>query len=203
MKKCVCEIMDSLEEADRHFFDLKPYMRDGLMRMVLCCKRGSDVPLRYVTGDPLSRSTTLFSTRENKNDDRDARGNCSITQHLNNPFDSVDVEADPLRKESAPVATRKGSTSKCSTKAATATPRVACADRMDGVLPASVVPLLQAAIDSEKSQGCVVGGNYVYEKERFFVYCKNSGTRHCIANSSGHMHENENAYLCFEGGYIV
>ena len=201
MKSFVLEIKESLAEADQYFIDLIPYSRDGLMRMVLSSKRGSDVPLRNVTGDPLSTSATLFLERDYEDSEAGARGNCSITQHINNLFTSTYVEGNAIAA-SRPVSSRKKSTSSCQTKAITQKQCAPSADRMDSVFPADIGAILQEAMDHEKSQGCVVGGNYVYEQGRFFVYCKISGTRHCIANDTGHMCENENAYLSFEGGYV-
>jgi len=203
MKNCVREIKESLHEVDQRFIDLNPYMRDGLMRMVLNSKRDSaNVPLRNVTGNPLSRSATLFLERDYEDNEAGARENCSITQHVNNLFTSTNVDGNAVAVK-ASNSTRKKTASSCQTKATTQKQRAPSADRVDGVFPADIGAVLQEAMEQEKSQGCVVGANCVYQNGRFFVYCKNSGIRHCIANDTGNRCENENAYLCFEGGYVV
>jgi hypothetical protein len=76
------------------------------MRMVLNDKQGSDVPLRNVTGDPFSKSETLFLMREYEDSEDGARGNCSITQHINNIFTSTYVHGNALDL-SASTSTRK------------------------------------------------------------------------------------------------
>jgi len=88
MKNCVREIRESLDEEDQRFINLNPYMRDGLVRMVLGSKRSSDVPLQNVIGNPLSSSATLFKEHNCEDCDAGARENSSITQHVNDIFTS-------------------------------------------------------------------------------------------------------------------
>ena len=60
MKNCVAAIKANVEDCSEGI-DIKVYTWGQMMRTIFCSKRGSNIPLRSITGDPFSSTSSLFS----------------------------------------------------------------------------------------------------------------------------------------------
>jgi len=194
MRACAERIESTLEPADRGKIDMGVYDRNRVMRMVLSCKRGTPVPLRNITGDPFSRTATLYSDRVYLDHEPAALGNFSITHHVNDT-NLVVVPGDIVTNSQR--TRNKKSNNKmfdaCEKELGTTT----------SGFPSNVCADLQALCDIERAkETCVVTGEYKLKNGVYFVKCRNNGVRQCIANFHGHTHESENAYLLLYDGHV-
>ena len=198
MKKCALGVEASLELHDRLSIDMAVYTRNRLMRTVLSCKRGSHTPLRNITGDSFSKTSTLFSDRVYADGDAGALGNCSITCHVHRDDapDIVLVQGDDVSISIKKISSieRKKSSVVCMD----ATSLASC----KSIFPENVTRDLQEMCESNLSVGCEVTGRYIFRDHLSYAQCRNFGPRHCIANDCRHVHDNENAFLSFEGGHV-
>ena len=196
MKICVIEIVESSHPDDRSSFDTGVYTRGRLMRTEMSCKRGTQVPLHNITGDPFSSTSTLFSTRVYADCDVGALGNFSITHHVHDNVDVVLVQGDAVSssvKRDASVKRKKNSAGGVDDTVLT---------ECGHCFTEEVTRDLMSMVSQTQSVGCEVTGKYAIKGGHFFAQMRNSGTRLCIATDCGYTHDNEHAFLSFHGGHV-
>jgi len=190
MKSCVAAIKAKIDDASDGI-DMKVYNWGQMMRTILCSKRGSSIPLRSITGDLFSSSSSLFSEDVCVEDTIAELDNYLVTAQDDRPsvkrvdgLSTVNVSKANISRNKIRKLERVIRSVDCDILGSSET-----------FMPAVVTADCQRMLDATRSQGCVVTGRVQKINESYILQCGNSGTRICIANSGGHTHTNENARL--------
>jgi len=197
MKNCVAAIKATIEDGSEGI-DMKVYAWGQMMRTILCSKRGSNIPLRSITGDPFSSTSSLFSDDVCMEDNVTDLTNFLVTAQDDRPsvkrvdgLSTVNISKAAAKKNEARKRERaiRGVSGDILSSSGT-------------FMPVNVTADCQRMVDATRSEGCVVTGRVHKINQAYILQCQNSGIRHCIANSGGHQHENENARLVVVNGYV-
>jgi len=197
MKNCVAAIKAKIDVGSEGI-DMKVYAWGQMMRTILCSKRGSNIPLRNITGDPLSSTSSLFSDDVCMEVTIAELNNFLVTAQDDGPFVKrvnglCTVNISKAAANQNKIRTREREIRGVSSDILSSS----------GVfMPVDVTADCQRMVDATRSEECVVTGQIHRINQTYILQCRNSGTRLCIANSGGHRHENENARLVVFNGYI-
>jgi len=198
MKRCVAAIKASLGETTKHGIDMTVYSRGQMMRTILCGKRESNVPLRSITGDACSSTSTCFSNDNLMQYNCNGLENYLIT--VLQDYGTI-VRVDGVgTMDRGDGAAKKAASRKCELTIRSVTSAVLEGD--GDFMPLLVTSDYQQMLDATSSRCCVVTGKIIEIGGVYILQCRNSGVRTCIANTGGRLHENENARLVVAHGYV-